>query len=1188
MGVQTNPNLIIFVNRMNSGSPIRHKLDTFIRSYYQQKVVQGLVYTALQTLIVFYLVNYTEYMMWLSSPTRGVLFYGFCVLMVVLLFLQVLHPLGKLYHSAAREMSYEKAAWIIGKHFPEISDKLLNLLQLEEMGKGSESPLLLKSIAQKTLWLKPFAFVDALNWPEFKKSMYRFTGILFLLVLWGFYDVSSISAASQRIFNYQQQYKRPAPFTFIHEPFGTPIPEGQDVMVVVQFEGTTIPEEVSLKMGNQKMVMKPDGRKKFVFPLKQIKESIAYSFEALEFESEPYELKVWPKFEFQSIKAKAIYPAYTLKNAEYVSLTQDMMVPEGTKIAWEVTSNKANVLEILEPNGTTKKISSSAGGTFQWVSSYGTPGFLKMWSKGEGMSSDTFTKRVEVIFDDVPQIQLEEQQELLGDQNAVVVGHAMDDYGISKVFIEYQRITTKEPSGQSKMERISLPFKPAKAVVIAHQWDLKNMGLLANEGLKFRVGVTDNDASKGGKTVYTDWKTLKRLSENEIEKQVNAGKDQIEKQLSDAQSQSKQLQRQSEKLKQSMSSSPQLGFEMQEKVSDWLEKQQEQLKKLAEIQKQQERIDSKQKEISPENKELKERRKDLDDRLKRMEDPKLQELMKELQELLERKRSPQEIQQKMDQIDRRMQHQKDEMEQLLEQLKELRLEEQIDFQNQKMQEWIEKQGQLEKQTQALEKQEKNPATKQEMLQKLMEELKLQEEKAKEIKSRAQEIESQNKKLETPMKLDLGQKEIDQAEQQQKQASEELKNQKESKSQEKQKQAAQEMQKAQEKMQQSLQKAQQERNSEDLQALRALLENLIEVSHKQEKVFLELSRLQGENPRVKALNQEQMNIKNMSQGIEDSLKALAKRQPMVSDLVTREIAEINDHMERAFEGLKVRDVRRASIYEQYVMTGYNNLGVMLMESLKNVQQRMNQSSSSSPSGKMCQNPKPGNSGKSQQGKGSKLSEQQQKLGEKLQKLQQEGQQGKEGKPQSGEKDGKEGKGQKQGKEGKEGKEGQEGESGTPKSGDKGKTGEGNGQSDRLTDKDWVEMMLMQEELRRKIETLRKESLKEGKTGQAANLFEVEKLMDEQEKKWAQKKLDNQMMWRQKQIETRLLEHEKAQMQQDQDENRQSKTGTVTDWVIPPDWIEKQRKKIQEQEQLQRANPQWQPYFQKKSEEYMRQK
>ena len=90
--------------------------------------------------------------------------------------------------------------------------------------------------------------------------------------------------------------------------------------------------------------------------------------------------------------------------------------------------------------------------------------------------------------------------------------------------------------------------------------------------------------------------------------------------------------------------------------------------------------------------------------MERLEDPKLQELMKELQELLSRKKSPQEIQQKMDQIDRRMQSQKDDMDQLLEQLKELRMEEQIDLQGQEMQEWIDKQEELQRETEALEKQ----------------------------------------------------------------------------------------------------------------------------------------------------------------------------------------------------------------------------------------------------------------------------------------------------------------------------------------------------------------------------------------------------------------------------------------------------------------------------------------------------
>jgi hypothetical protein len=40
------------------------------------------------------------------------------------------------------------------------------------------------------------------------------------------------------------------------------------------------------------------------------------------------------------------------------------------------------------------------------------------------------------------------------------------------------------------------------------------------------------------------------------------------------------------------------------------------------------------------------------------------------------------------------------------------------------------------------------------------------------------------------------------------------------------------------------------------------------------------------------------------------------------------------------------------------------------------------------------------------------------------------------------------------------------------------------------------------------------------------------------------------------------------------------------VIPPEWIEKQRKNVQEKELLQRGAPQWQPYYREKSQEYIR--
>lgn len=84
--------------------------------------------------MLFYLINYTEYLFWLESEVRGVLFYGFMGLIAVGVYFQIVRPLAKYALVSTQRLSEEQAAAIIGNHFEEISDKLLNLLQLEKMG----------------------------------------------------------------------------------------------------------------------------------------------------------------------------------------------------------------------------------------------------------------------------------------------------------------------------------------------------------------------------------------------------------------------------------------------------------------------------------------------------------------------------------------------------------------------------------------------------------------------------------------------------------------------------------------------------------------------------------------------------------------------------------------------------------------------------------------------------------------------------------------------------------------------------------------------------------------------------------------------------------------------------------------------------------------------------------------------
>ena len=71
-------------------------------------------------------------------------------------------PLFKIFR-ITKTISYKEAADIIGKHFPEVSDKLLNLLQLQELSSENDSQLLEASIGQKTKELSPVPFLGAVD-----------------------------------------------------------------------------------------------------------------------------------------------------------------------------------------------------------------------------------------------------------------------------------------------------------------------------------------------------------------------------------------------------------------------------------------------------------------------------------------------------------------------------------------------------------------------------------------------------------------------------------------------------------------------------------------------------------------------------------------------------------------------------------------------------------------------------------------------------------------------------------------------------------------------------------------------------------------------------------------------------------------------------------------------------------------
>ena len=111
---------------MDNRLDILQAIDAFIRKYYKNLLIRGALYAVGIVLTLFLAAVLLEHFGWLSPVARGCIFWFGVVAVSVVSVWFVVRPLLKM-SGHGKRISREEASKIIGKHFPEVSDKLLNL-----------------------------------------------------------------------------------------------------------------------------------------------------------------------------------------------------------------------------------------------------------------------------------------------------------------------------------------------------------------------------------------------------------------------------------------------------------------------------------------------------------------------------------------------------------------------------------------------------------------------------------------------------------------------------------------------------------------------------------------------------------------------------------------------------------------------------------------------------------------------------------------------------------------------------------------------------------------------------------------------------------------------------------------------------------------------------------------------------
>ena len=228
---------------------IQDKLEHFIKRFYSNELLKGSILFLTIGLLYLLFTLFVEYMLWLNTVARTILFWVFVLVETVLFIKFIVNPISKLF-KLRKGINYVDASHIIGNHFPEVNDKLLNVLQLNQ--SGLESELLLASIEQKSAELKPIPFKLAINFKKNVKYL-KYASIPILIFLASFITGKTgwFSDSYERVVHYRTAYEPPAPFQFFITNNDLSAIENKDFKLKVSTAGDVIPENVQIQYNNE-------------------------------------------------------------------------------------------------------------------------------------------------------------------------------------------------------------------------------------------------------------------------------------------------------------------------------------------------------------------------------------------------------------------------------------------------------------------------------------------------------------------------------------------------------------------------------------------------------------------------------------------------------------------------------------------------------------------------------------------------------------------------------------------------------------------------------------------------------------------------------------------------------------------------------------------------------------------------
>lgn len=980
---------------------VSDNISSFRRKYYLNLFLRGSILTASLLLAYYLLANLIEYNLWLSRGARLTLIVLFFLTAVYSVYRYLRNPIR--WWISGRGLGNEDSARLIGDHFPTIQDRLLNFLQLAGTPQ-QRGPLLEASLEQKASLFDGFSFDSMVDLRENRRYL-KYLAIPFIAFAAIFLvNQRIITQGTERLVNFDREYAPQAPFRFIVDHDKLVTFPNEDFELHIRLEGEAIPDAAYLLLGQQRVKMENAKAGFFTYILEKPQQDVTFRIEAAGFVSDTYLLRIVNRPELLALAVDLRYPRYIGRPPQELKNIGNLEVPEGTRVQWRITTANTEKASILFASDKVPvPMQQPDNQLFEFGKNFYNPdGYSIALDNTHSRNKEQITYRIEVIKDQYPQLVVDHIRDSILYTSIMLAGALRDDYGLSRLELHYE-LTGKGRDPLSEIIALEISSQPQQNFF--YRWDLDSLYLNAGDKIHYFIEVWDNDGVHGAKSTKSAAFQFELPSDQAFKADIKRSQSATESDFQRSLSRAKSLKESIEEAEQKLKGKQALDWQDRKMLEDLIQQKKDLDKLIEDLKSQNKMLEEKKSAYSEQNERIREKSEQLQKLMNELLDEETKKLFQELERMLRENQDPSQIEKMLEKMDRQEINLEKELERTLEIFKSLQYDYKVEQAIKDLAKQIEEQQKLLDRTEQLtgankkkegvqgdQKEQKQGEKEGEQKEGQKEESK-GEDTPEDLAKEQEELEKQSEAFEKSMEelnklgeeLDKeentpSEEQMNDVQENQKQSKESLQQNNPSRSTAPQKKSIKQMKEMKEQLEGMENAMEMEIDQQNLESLRQIIHGLIKLSYDQEGLIKEFNAVQQSDPAYIRLSQNQLKVKDDAKVLEDSLLALAKKDPFLGSVVTREVGELNEHLDKASLNIKERRKSNASADMQLSMTSINNLALMLNDHFDMMMQ-------------MMQNAMPSMKGKKQKGKKS-LGEMQMKLNEQMEEIRKSGKSGRQ--------------------------------------------------------------------------------------------------------------------------------------------------------------------------------------------------